>query len=108
MPTGLVAPLTLAASVVLVMIISRNCQGAGSGGFEEDGDALADADAHGGQGTADAAVVQFDGGGQGDPGPAGAQRVTQRDRAAVRVDVLGVLRETELPQHAECLRGERL
>ena len=36
------------------------CQGVGSGGFEQDGDALADADAHGGQGAAGAAVVQFD------------------------------------------------
>src|SRR6478736_6150157 len=82
---------------VVVMGCSR-CEG--SGGFEQDGDALADADAHGGQGAAGAAVVQFDRGGKGDPGAAGAQRVTQGDGPAVRVDVLGVLRDTQLPQHA--------
>ena len=47
-------------------------------------------------------------GGQGEPGAAGAQRVAQGDRAAVRVDVLGVVGQAELPEHGQGLRGERL
>ena len=60
-----------------------------SGGLEQDGDALPDAGAHGGQGAPGPAVVELECGGQGQPRPAGAQRVAERDRAAVRVDVLG-------------------
>ena len=53
-------------------------------------------------------VGQLEGGGQGEPGTARAQRVAQGDRAAVGVDVLGVVREAQPAQHREGLRGERL
>ena len=43
-----------------------------------------------------------------EPRPAHAERVAERDRAAVRVDVLRVVREPEAAQHGEGLRGERL
>ena len=57
-------------------------------------------------------------GGQGEPGAAGAQRVAQRDRAAVRVDVLGVVGQAQLtaappgparrtPRSARPRRGRR-
>ena len=59
-------------------------------------------------GAPGAAVAQLQRGGQRQPGAARAQRVAQRDRAAVRVDVLGVVGQAQRPGDGQGLRGERL
>ena len=71
-------------------------------------DALADADAHGGQAPAPAAPAEFDGDVGGEPRAGHAERMAIGDRAAVRVDVLGIVGEAELAQAGERLAGEGL
>src|SRR5689334_20613318 len=51
-----------------------------SSALEQQGDALADADAHGGDGPVGVAVLELARRGQGQPGAAHAERVTERDR----------------------------
>ena len=72
----------------------RDGSAVGSGGLQQDGDALADTDAHGGDGAPRLPVVQFQGGGEREPGAAGAQRVAEGDGAAVGIDVFGVVVES--------------
>ena len=60
--------------------------------FEQHGDALADPDAHRAQGVARLAAVHLVGRRCDQSRAAHAQRMTERDGAAVGVDVLGVIR----------------
>ena len=46
--------------------------------------------------------------GQGKARPRHPERVPERDRAAMGIDVLGVVGDAELPQAGEPLRSERL
>src|SRR5262249_51044366 len=77
-------------------------------GFQRDRDALADADAHGGQRPLLLPVLQLQRRRAGDARARHAERVAERDRAAVRVDVLGIVRNPELAQGGERLAGECL
>src|SRR5258707_12658438 len=62
------------------------------------GDALADADAHRDEGVAAAAALQLPRRGQGDAWPRGAERMANRDGAAIRVDPAVVERDFEPTQ----------
>src|SRR5262249_36409003 len=76
--------------------------------LQRERDALAHADAHGGERKLAAALLQTVHRGQGKARPRHAERVPERDRAAVRIDVLGVIGNAELAQAGDALRGERL
>jgi hypothetical protein len=52
-------------------------------------------------------MLQFAERGQYEPRPAHPQRMPERDRAAVRVDLLGVVGKPKLAQDRERLRGKR-
>src|SRR5437870_4218935 len=43
-----------------------------------------------------------------DARPRHAERMAERDRAAIRIDVFGIVRKPELAHHGETLRGECL
>ena len=60
----------------------------------------AHADAHGGERAFAAALFQAMHGGEREPGAGHAERMTKRDRAAMRIDVLGVVGDAKLPQKA--------
>ena len=81
---------------------------AGSDPLDRQRDALPDADAHGGEPELAAAARELEGGVAGEAGARHAERMAERDRAAVRVDVLGILRDAELAQAGDRLRGEGL
>ncbi len=74
--------------------------------LKDHGNALTHTDAHRTQRVAPAASVQFVARGQRQSGTAHSQRVAQRNRATVRVDVRGIIRQAQLTQHAQRLRGE--
>src|SRR5918995_4859096 len=76
--------------------------------LQRQGDALTDADAHGRERTLRAALLELESRRAADPGAGHAERVPERDRAAVRIDVCGIVREAELAQRGERLAGERL
>ena len=69
---------------------------------------MADADTHGCDRVTGTAVGELESSGQSQPGTTHPQRMTQGDRAAVGVDVLGVVRQAQLTQDGKRLRGERL
>src|SRR4029079_11496991 len=79
---------------------------AGLATLEEGRLALAHADAHRRDAVATAAAAQLVEEGDDQPGAAHPQRMAERDRAAVDVDLFRV--EPELTDHGEALRGERL
>src|SRR5208337_5168567 len=79
-----------------------------SDALERERGALTDADAHRGEPGASAATLELERGGAGDAGPRHAERMAERDRPAVRIDVLGVVLEAEPAQASERLRGESL
>jgi hypothetical protein len=87
-------------------VLSSRCAGASSGPLDDHRDALADADAHRAQRVARAAAAQFMGGGQHEAGAAHAERVAERDGAAIGVDVRRVVGKAELAQDRERLGGE--
>ena len=60
--------------------------------FNNQGDPLSDADAHGAQGVTTAGPFQLISRGHRQPAAGGAERVAQRDRPAVRVHVGGIIR----------------
>src|SRR6185437_8112314 len=74
--------------------------------FPERGDALADADAHGGGALGDSAAAHLVQQRGDDPRARAAERVADGDRAAVHVDLLRV--ELELVDAGDRLGGERL
>ena len=75
--------------------------------LEDDGEALADADADRGDRDSAAAAGEFVRGVADDAAARGAERVADRDRAAVDVDLLGVELGPQL-QAREALRREGL
>src|SRR5260370_39444930 len=79
-----------------------------SDALERQRGALADADAHRGKSITPAAPLQFQRDGAGDAGPGHAERVAERDRPAVWIDVFRVVRQPEPAQAGERLRGECL
>src|SRR5438309_1407939 len=68
--------------------------------------ALTDADAKRRQRALAAALFQSMDGRQGQPGARHAQRMAERDGAAMRVDVLGIVGKPELAQAYQRLRRE--
>src|SRR5512137_1163386 len=74
--------------------------------FNKQGNALPDADAHRGERVAAAGGGELARGGQRDPRPRSAERMPQRDRAAVRVHVGGIVRQAEAAGDRQSLRGE--
>src|SRR4051794_35592402 len=74
--------------------------------FEDGGEALADADAEGGDPVLAAAAAQLAAEGAGEAGAGAAERVAEGDRAAVDVEPLFV--DPELTGAGEDLGGERL
>src|SRR5207253_10473965 len=77
-----------------------------SGAFEDDGDALADADAHGAEGVAAVGAQELIERGSDEARAAGTERVADGDGAAVGIDVWRVVREAEVAEDGERLRGE--
>src|SRR5262249_29094284 len=70
--------------------------------------ALPDADAHGDEralGTGEHRLMR---GRDGKPRARHPEWMAERDRAAVRIDLLGIVRQPELAQAGERLRGKRL
>jgi hypothetical protein len=76
--------------------------------FENDRDALADADAHRRQRVASTGRVQSIHAGRGQAGAAGAERMTEGDRTALRVDALVVVAQPEFAQDGKSLGSEGL
>src|SRR6185369_12623794 len=74
--------------------------------FDRDRNALADADAHGCQGKLPAPLLHAVHRRQGQPRAAHAERMAERDRAAMRIDEVGVVLDAQLPQTGYALRGE--
>jgi len=70
--------------------------------------ALAYTDAHGSQRPLCSGFLQLMNGRQYQPRSAHSQRMAQGDRAAVRVDLRRVIRNSELPQTRKRLTGESL
>ncbi len=85
---------------------SRKPESAGLRPLPQAGDALADPDAHGGGRLPAAAPLQLVQQRGGDPGARAAERVADRDRAAVDVDQVRVA--LELVDHGDRLGRERL
>ena len=73
---------------------------------QRDRDALADADAHGRERELAFPQRQFERGCPGEPRAGSAEWVAERDRAAVRIDVFGIVSEAEVAQHRQRLRRE--
>ena len=71
-------------------------------------DALADADAKGGKSELAAVFLQSMRDGEREPRPRHAERMAERDGAAMRVHMRGVVGQAELAQASERLRGKRL
>ena len=74
-----------------------------SDAFQDDRDALADADAHRAQRVAATALVQLVDRCRRQPRATGAQRMAQSNGAAVDVDASVVVLQTEQTQHCEAL-----
>src|SRR6185369_11581845 len=74
--------------------------------FESERDSLADADAHGGEAELAAAALQLLGRGEREPGAGHAERMAERDGAAVGVLAGIVVGDTELAEDGEALRRE--
>src|SRR5579871_2542785 len=70
------------------------------------GDALADADAHGGERTLSTALLHAVYGGHDQPCAAHAKRMAERNRAAMRIDEVGVFGNAELAQAGDALAGK--
>src|SRR5450631_979887 len=71
-------------------------------------DALADADAHGRKRAFAAALLHAVHRGQRQPRAAHAERMAERNGAAMRVDEIGIVLDAELAQTRNPLRRERL
>src|SRR5471030_1263437 len=79
-----------------------------SNALDDDGDALPHADAHGAQRVAPAAALQLVHRGRHQARAAHAQRMAERDGAAVRIDARVVVAQAERAQHRQSLRGKGL
>src|SRR6478672_3354237 len=76
--------------------------------FERERDSLADADAHGGEAELAAGALELLCRGQREARARHAERVTERDCAAVGVHSAVVIGDAELAKDGEALRSERL
>src|SRR5471032_2448659 len=70
-----------------------------SNAFQHQRNALAHADAHGAQGIAATRAVQLVDGRQSQPRTGSTQRMTERNRAAIRVDARIVVAQAQLADH---------
>src|SRR5258708_13507886 len=100
-PMPLLAPLTTVTGVLLSTVLI-----AVSDLFQDHGNALAHADAHGAQRVAAAQRVQLVHGGGGQAGTGGTQRMAQRNGAPPLVDAAGILRKTPIPPPRPAPPGE--
>src|ERR1700752_1127403 len=71
--------------------------------LDRDRDALPDADAHGGERELAAALLQAVHRGHGEPRAAHAEGMAERNRAAMRVDEVGIVLDAELAQAGDAL-----
>ena len=71
-------------------------------------DALTDTDTHGDQGIVPVDAVQLTSSRQRQTRPGSTQRVTDGNGATVRVHVLGIIRQAEVPGNCQGLGGKRL
>src|SRR5437879_3436775 len=74
--------------------------------LDRHGDALADADAHGGERALATALLHAVHRRQRKPRAAHAKRVTERDRAAMRIDEIGIFLDAQLSQASYPLAGK--
>src|SRR4051812_4661483 len=74
--------------------------------LDRDRNALTDTDAHGGQRELAAALFHAVHRRHRQPRAAHAERMAERDRAAMRVDEVGIVLDAQLPQAGYALRGE--
>src|SRR5690606_30868976 len=81
---------------------------AGLDPFEQNGDTLTDADAHGAKGVATTATMQLVNGSNSQACTAGTQRVAQSNGATVRVDAWVIVLKAQLAQYGQALCGEGL
>src|SRR5688572_16917999 len=72
--------------------------------LDRHGQALADADAQGRERRLAAGLLKLVNRGKRQPRARHAERMAERDRAAVGIDVPGVVRKSKLAQHRERLR----
>src|SRR5215470_8228225 len=79
-----------------------------SDAFEDDGDALADADAHGAKGVAAVGTEELIERGCDEAGAAGSERMAYGDGAAVGIHMRSVIGDAEIAQDGESLRSESL
>ena len=79
-----------------------------SDALERERNPLPDAHAHGGERAPAAALLEAMQSGERKPRSRHAERMPERDRPAVRIDVLGIVGNAELTQTGQPLRGERL
>ena len=77
-----------------------------SDAFEDEGDALADADAHGAESMAAFGALELVKRGGDKASAAGAERMANGDGASVGINVRGVVRKAEVAEDGEGLRGE--
>src|SRR3984957_14840543 len=80
----------------------------GSDALDRQRRALADTDAHCGEAVAAAAPLELERDGAREARARHAERMAERDRAAIRIDMAGIIRKPEPAQAGKRLRGERL
>src|SRR5580692_1220065 len=76
--------------------------------FDDHCDALTHSDAHGAEGVTAAAALELIDRGGCEARAAGAERMAERDRAALGIHMGGIVRDLELAQHGERLGRECL
>jgi hypothetical protein len=76
--------------------------------FDDDGDALADADTHGAKRITPAGSDQLIGCGRNQTRPRHPQRMAERNGATVRVYACVVIRQAQIAQDCQRLRGKGL
>src|SRR3954453_13750327 len=109
--TGISGSVTVSRTAMMAALSSSFTAASMEGNlhpFEREGDSLADADAHGRQRELTAVPLQLLGGGEREAGTRHAERMAERDRAAVGVHLLGIVREAELTEDGKTLSGECL
>ena len=74
--------------------------------LQDQGDALANADAHGAERVTSVGACELARGRGGEPRAARAERMPERDRAAVRVDVRRIVGDTELRSTASACEAK--
>ena len=80
--------------------------GSQSDAFDDGGNTLADADAHGAKCPFHFASFQLPSSGQHQPRTAHPKRMPEGDSASVRIDMFPILQQAEVAQHRDALGGE--